>query len=367
VYRRASIIALAGVTVVLALVHVAGISAIARDASANSSYLLLQYGFGIFAISAAVLGIVIAANTPTGSGQLLVALSFVMMGLPVLEDGLASFARTRGDSEILAKVASLYTRIALFIVLAAALRFSQLFPSPLRKDSIRDAANVQFRMARAVLEPLGWVQRVFLNHYLLWGTTAVVVVLALAGPLVVTPALSGAATICVAILILANLRAAHVAASPEQRRSVYWLSLGMIVVVMTGFLTASLVVLEFTSGWRIPIALWPYWLGLAGLLGGLCVTAFAILYQGALDPVLMIHKTLLYGGLAVVLVFLFSGLENVLTNYVVNYLGLPSGFGAWIAGGMVALILGPMQEAMARRVRAREVNREGTREESTLE
>lgn len=243
----------------------------------------------------------------------------------------------RGYSETLAWVTAHYTQIAFYIVLAAALRFSQLFPSP--------------------LEPRGRVRRVLLNHYLLWGTTAVVVALTMAGRLVLTPTSAGAATIGLAILILANFRAAHVAAGPEQRRGVYWLSLGMIVVVMTGLLIASLMVLEFTSGWRIPIALWSYWLGLAGLLAGLCVTAFAILYQGALDPVLMIQKTLLYGGLAVVLVFLFSGLENILTNYVVNYLGLPSGVGGWIAGGMVALILGPMQEAMARRVRAREVNR----------
>lgn len=347
-FERVLVIALGCMTVALTLAHIVGISAIARAASASPSYVSLQFGFAVFAIGAALLGIVIAAKTPTGNGQLLIALSFVIMGLPVLEDGLTA-------NETFAGIANPIAGAALMTTLAAALRASQLFPSRLEKSSITAEAYGRRRVVHALLQPVAWVQQALLTPHVLLVMTLVVALIFATGVLVVTPTLGAVATIGVSILILANLRAGYVAANAEQRRQVYWLSLGMIVVLVVGLLTASLALLELTSGWRLPIALWPYWLGLVGLFAGLCVTAFAILYKGALDPVLAIQRTLLYGGLVIVMVFLFSGLENLLTNYVVESLGFPSGWGAWIAGGLVALVLAPMHETLARRIRAREV------------
>ena len=69
----------------------------------------------------------------------------------------------------------------------------------------------------------------------------------------------------------------------------------------------------------------------------------AVLYQGTVDPALMIRRTSVYGFLGVVFVFCFAALGNITSEFAESRLGLPGAVGTGLYGGFVAVLLLPFR------------------------
>jgi hypothetical protein len=67
--------------------------------------------------------------------------------------------------------------------------------------------------------------------------------------------------------------------------------------------------------------------------------AYAVFVQGVVGPALVLRRGFLLGGAGVLTVFLFSGLENFLTDVVVSRIGLPGHFGTFVSAGALAVII----------------------------
>lgn len=79
--------------------------------------------------------------------------------------------------------------------------------------------------------------------------------------------------------------------------------------------------------------------------------AVAIFYSGAFDLRPVINKTTVYGGLFLVLTFLFATVEQLAQNLLTARLGVPDGFGAWLGAGTIAVAMGPIRDRMERLIR----------------
>ncbi len=86
--------------------------------------------------------------------------------------------------------------------------------------------------------------------------------------------------------------------------------------------------------------------------------AFAIFYDGALDPSLVVRRTTVYSVLAALLTFLFTGVEELVEAQIAERTALPGGLGTWVAAGGVALVVGAFQ-ARVRSAVGRAVGGEG--------
>ncbi|HLM69606.1 MAG TPA: hypothetical protein VK358_18835, partial [Longimicrobium sp.] len=78
-----------------------------------------------------------------------------------------------------------------------------------------------------------------------------------------------------------------------------------------------------------------------------------IFFQGALDPRLALKRTTVYAMLAVSGALLFAVVENLASSFIADVLHLSEGFGAAIAGGVVALGFNPVRDWLTRRVENR--------------
>ena len=74
---------------------------------------------------------------------------------------------------------------------------------------------------------------------------------------------------------------------------------------------------------------------------GLCAMVFGLAYAvfvgGAVGPGLVVRRGVLLGGGTLLLAFLFAGAENVLTDLVVERVGLPGSIGTFLSAGLVAV------------------------------
>ena len=115
------------------------------------------------------------------------------------------------------------------------------------------------------------------------------------------------------------------------------------------FALASLIVFALAVAFALATALYIAWMvdfmwTLVDLVFGLgyllhvVLLMWAVLHDGALDASLVIKKTTLAAGAGLCLVFLFAGLEEVLTGWALDRVGLPAGIGSFVAAGIVAVI-----------------------------
>ncbi len=82
--------------------------------------------------------------------------------------------------------------------------------------------------------------------------------------------------------------------------------------------------------------LWTLSPALAALVFVACL-AIGIFGFGALDPALAIRRTVIYGALGIMAVFLFAIIEELISGPIVTRLGLPGTLGSAIAAGVVAI------------------------------
>lgn len=220
------------------------------------------------------------------------------------------------------------------LALAALLRFTALFPVPLRRDAIRDPATLNpllrpFQRARAwLLSPFGpWVA----------GTLACVLVL-MAGaaqgrpvqdaPLIVLADVFRLTALTVVIL---NLRAAFVATDTPGRRAGFWFVVGFTLLLgAVGVLLGGNVLTAVTE-WSIPGFNWRpvvLDLGVLGLIWGACM---GIAYRGAHKPGPLARRAALLASSITVALFLAAGLETLADRVVASPVTVPKGVGTLTA------------------------------------
>lgn len=67
-----------------------------------------------------------------------------------------------------------------------------------------------------------------------------------------------------------------------------------------------------------------------------------VFYHGAVDPALALRKTTVYGAMAIAAVFLFAGLESLVSELLEEGLGVSGLVGSIVVGGAVALAIAPL-------------------------
>jgi len=285
----------------------------------DAGYIPRQVGTGLFVIAAAALGAVILVKASPRRPLSLVAVTLALMGLPLLDSGAGAALAWAGAPAWLFNVLA---SLGFFMALAATYRLSRSFPDP---------------------RPTGRWGRwgPWLAALVAWGAVW-------GGLLPLTPRLGMAMAFGVAIVSLINWGGMYRAADPDGRRRILWLAQGMLAFSVMGGIQVALVVLVQTTPLNIPIPGWEYWLRLAALFAALGFLAVAVFYRGALDPGLVLRRTALYGFGGVAAVFVFTAIEDLTAGWLADRLGLGENAGSWLAGGVVALLLGPIHAALAR-------------------
>lgn len=319
--HRAAALALSVLALVAGVTQVVwSITGDPSSAALVPGYLPRQISYGLFVIAAGGLGTVILVRTTPRRDHSLVAVALALMGLPLLSYGVGSTMSLAGAPDwAFNSLASL----GFFMALAATYRLSQSFPH-------MQALGMQSRLGP-------WI-----GALLLWSAVRVDL-------LPLTPRVGMALAFGVAVASLINWRRMYKAADADGRRRVLWLVQGLVAFAVIGGFQVSLVVLVQTTPLEIPIPGWEYWLRTVALFVALGFIAVAVFYRGALDPGLVVRRTALYGLSGVVLVFVFTAVEDLTASWLADRLGLSENAGSWLAGGVVALLLGPIHAALSKR------------------
>ncbi|MDP2959613.1 MAG: hypothetical protein Q8N53_24625 [Longimicrobiales bacterium] len=140
-------------------------------------------------------------------------------------------------------------------------------------------------------------------------------------------------------------------ANEEERRRVLWIVLAQLTVAGFTVTSVTLALLESFTGSAV----------IRGMLGFFNVAyhplvwfvdlsgfAVAIFYSGAFDLRPILNKTTVYGGLFLILTFLFATVEEVVETLLTDRLDLPAGLGAWLGAGTIAVAMGPVRERLER-------------------
>ena len=133
------------------------------------------------------------------------------------------------------------------------------------------------------------------------------------------------------ILVLCALRlwTSVAAADDPTRVRGFWLVHGAIGF-MLGLVLRNAIRTWFPNAvylWSLPTS--------AGTLFAVLAVAYAVFFKGAAGPYLVIRVGSLYGLVGALGLFVYTGLEELLTSLVVDILGLPQIIGAFLAAGIV--------------------------------
>ena len=220
------------------------------------------------------------------------------------------------------------------LALAALLRFTALFPVPLRREAIQDPADLN-----VALRPLQRVRAWLLSPFGPWlagGLACVLILLANAGqgrpvqdaPLIVLSDVFRLATLTVVIL---NLRASFVSADTRGRRAGFWFVVGFTLLLGAVGVLLGGNVLTAVTRWSIPGFNWRpavLDLGVLGLIWGSCM---GIAYRGVRKPGPLARRAALLTSTVTVALLLAAGLESLFTRVVASPVILPQGIGTLAA------------------------------------
>ena len=148
-----------------------------------------------------------------------------------------------------------------------------------------------------------------------------------------------------------NLWVAYRALGEGDRARIVWVAEGVVLLGLGVTAPLALKLSMSAAGAELPPTIdWYVWafseIGFVGCL------AFAVFGRGAVDSALVFRRTTIAGGFAILALFLFSGIENLVTEFLVARLGLPDTLGTWVAGGFVALAFTPAYRWAEKRRRA---------------
>lgn len=227
--------------------------------------------------------------------------------------------------------------------LASLLRFTAIFPRPLRAADVQEPATL----------PAGVASLQRLRVLFLGPTTPWIGGLIAVGVAVVANALSGRPIEDAALLpltdllrllalglVVLNLRVSYLSSTPADRAPLTWVILGFGVLVATVGLVLGGNVLTAATGWEIGSVNWRpivLHLGVVGLLWG---SGMGVFYTGATDPGPLVRRLAVLSGMATFGLFLAAGLEILLSGGIAARFSMPGGTGTFLAVVVTALVYG---------------------------
>ncbi len=234
--------------------------------------------------------------------------------------------------------------LAMVLATAALVRFTALFPRPLRPADLGPG-------------PLRAVRLAFLDERRVW-RAGIALGVAIPGAILLVEHLVGRAAgrrllpILVAVglagltLAVAYLRTPRPALDAADLRRRDWVLQGFVAATVVLLLASSVKVVQMLGGYAPGLPGW-YIIALALGLDLLVVfLAVAMFYHGAFDPRLAIRRTAVAGLVGTLLVFVFVGVEQLLEETVQRWLGLGDRAGGILTGGVVALSFEPLKRRM---------------------
>lgn len=257
-----------------------------------------------------------------------------------------------------------------WVYIGAFLRFAALFPQPLTLADLEAAGRARAERKGRAPKPVSRGRRLLLSPAAVWGGALV------AGAVSGISSAAGQPVwhvVLAPLLIwslyrgLGLLRAGYAVADAVGQRRILWVVQGLYSMVWLGVVMIGAIGYGMVEGARAAAAgLSPAEIqvphevmtaanvsqSLSVLVMVVCL-AFAIFFQGALDPRLALKRTTVYAMMAVSGALLFAVVENLASSVIADVLHLSEGFGAAIAGGVVALGFNPVRDWLTRRVENR--------------
>lgn len=224
--------------------------------------------------------------------------------------------------------------ISYVVACVAFLRSTQIFPNPLTPDDLRSLSRFE------------WVSKGFafwlrpLNLWLWFG-----------GLLVFATEIVGLSSTMPNIVILAfgltGMWANYRTSDETDRRRLFWILQATVWSLCIRIFRASLKFLAASLDLDLPDRLWTW----ASLTHDLGVTAFfllAVFYAGAISARLVLRKTAVYSLSISILIFLFAVVENYLSGYLSEQLGLEDRIVSAMTGAAVGLTFNPLRAGLNR-------------------
>lgn len=247
---------------------------------------------------------------------------------------------------------------ALYLSVAAFLRFSALFPRLLKQED--------FQVSR-LLRPLRAIRVKLLNPAIVWGVFGGMAIQFIymsggdssegadiggveAEPWMIA-GLIGILLLLIGLPLLGmiigalNLRAGYLSSVASERKKILWVVAGCVIgtcMVLIGLLTLFLPELPG----RVDIGLAALLL-LAPVVLVVCL-GVSVFYKGEIHPALVINRATVYGVLGIFMIALFSTAESLLSEVLENALGFSSLASSASLGGLVAVLLIPLRPILAR-------------------
>lgn len=289
-----------------------------------------------------LLGSYVAAKARERAGVWVLALYLIAQGLATgyLNSIIALFGFADGRTQ--------FARLLINgLAYAAAMRATQLFPGPLSAAEV----TMLIRPGRPT-RPLWQLVRWLLVPWRPWALAAGLLLLV---PLTPSDLLFHLGQLAILILAVATLTANYLTGDAGERRKIYWLLAGALILLLARFviLAGSLMI---------------DWLGVPGVTNGAPTGAFstvvlmrlfvwtlavvammicillAIFYRGAINPEMVVRRTAVFSAGFGLLFFVFGVFVNYLSAIVVQVLALEENLVQAVAATLIALSFRPLDK-----------------------
>lgn len=229
--------------------------------------------------------------------------------------------------------------------LAALLRFSAIFPRPLEPGDV-PVRGLAARVQRRLLDARGvWAAALLAFGLVALSAAAGHAASALWG---IAPAIIGKFVLCAILaaamsLAVLNLRVGYRRADAEGRRRIYWVVVGVFAATTLLLLASAVKVVQLATGFTVAVTAWFPFALVAAFLVMLGCLAIAMFYAGALDPALAMRRTAVFGLVGFAMIFVFTGMEQLVQAHLGDWLGLSDRLGGILTGGTAALTFEPIK------------------------
>ena len=220
-----------------------------------------------------------------------------------------------------------------------AVRFGQLFPRPLEASTV--LALGRRRVSRALLR----IPAALLTPALFWPAMAVMEL--------IVHGFQTTATLVLHVLVYVGLAMFYLyvgyrAGCREDRRRLFWLFEGALVLFILEVTEALAYSARALGIFSAPLERWSAWLWpLEGWVALLCFS-LAVFHSGALDSRLVLRKTAILSASGMVALVLFVAVEELVSELAAGLLGVGSSAGTLFAGVLAALAFRPLTERVDR-------------------
>lgn len=134
--------------------------------------------------------------------------------------------------------------------------------------------------------------------------------------------------------------------SADDRVGVLWLLQGLVIGYVCASLFVPVLVLSVVLDTPLRLGLTPIILG-CGALAFVSCLAVAVFRFGALDPALVMRRSLVLGAVIFLMTVLFAAVETFVSELLTGWLGLPENSGAYAASAAAAAIFGPLWKRLS--------------------